>query len=113
MPERYVDYGTEPFVAINWHKVRYIRWLLDHYRHVVYADLDVVADPLWYLNAIAKVFPFAFQAEALRRFLPVLCWDSCPRGRRRSRFSYSTPRCSYDARSAEAPLSTNRIRWMR
>jgi hypothetical protein len=50
MPERYVDCGTEPFIAINWHKVRYIRWLLDHYRHVVYADLDVgsLADPLWY-----------------------------------------------------------------
>src|SRR3954469_12053940 len=41
MPERYVDYGTEPFIAVNWEKVRFIRWLLDRYRHVVYADLDV------------------------------------------------------------------------
>jgi len=76
MPERYVDYGTEPFIAINWHKVRYIRWLLDQYRHVVYADLDVgwLADPLWYLEAVARFYPLAFQTEALRRFPPVLCW---------------------------------------
>lgn len=96
MPERYVDYGTEPFIGINWARVRYVRWLSDQYRHVVYADLDVgwLADPLWYLNAIAKVFPLAFQTEALRRFPPVCCvGDSCPRGRRRSRFSYSTPCC--------------------
>src|SRR3954464_2425540 len=26
LPERYVDYGTEPFIAVNWEKVRYIRW---------------------------------------------------------------------------------------
>ena len=76
MPERYVDYGTEPFIAVNWEKVRYIRWLLDRYRHVVYADLDVgwLADPLWYLDAITKFFPLAFQTEGLRRFPPVLCW---------------------------------------
>src|SRR5512140_2731072 len=35
-PDGYVDYGTEAFIAINWEKVRYIRWLLDRYRHVVY-----------------------------------------------------------------------------
>ena len=76
IPEGYVDYGTEPFIAINWEKVRYIRWLLDRYRHVVYADLDVgwLADPLWYLDAVAKFFPLAFQTEGLRRFPPVLCW---------------------------------------
>lgn len=76
MPERYVDYGTEPFIAVNWQKVRYIRWLLDRYRHVVYADLDVgwLADPLWYLDAVAKFFPLAFQTEGLRRFPPILCW---------------------------------------
>ena len=76
MPDRYVDYGTEPFIAVNWEKVRYIRWLLDRYRHVVYADLDVgwLADPLWYLDAVAKFFPLAFQTEGLRRFPPVLCW---------------------------------------
>jgi hypothetical protein len=75
MPEHYVDYGTEPFIAVNWEKVRYLRWLLDHYRHVVYADLDVgwLADPLWYLDAIGKTFPLAFQTEALPRFPPVLC----------------------------------------
>ena len=76
MPDQYVDYGTAPFVAINWEKVRYIHWLLGQYRHVVYADLDVgwLADPLWYLDAIGKVFPLAFQTEAVRRFPPVLCW---------------------------------------
>lgn len=76
MPERYVDYGTEPFIAVNWEKVRYIRWLLDRYRHVVYADLDVgwLADPLWYLDAVTKFFPLAFQTEGVRRFPPVLCW---------------------------------------
>src|SRR3954468_23335694 len=76
MPERYADYGTEPFIAVNWEKVRYIRWLLDRYRHVIYADLDVgwLADPLWYLDEIGKVFPLAFQSEALPRFPPVLCW---------------------------------------
>jgi len=44
--------------------------LLDRYRHVVYADLDVgwLADPLWYLDAVAKFYPLAFQTEALRRF---------------------------------------------
>jgi hypothetical protein len=68
-PERYVDYGTEPFIAINWHKVRYIRWLLDQYRHVVYADLDVgwLADPLWYLTAISRCFRL-LPDRALRRF---------------------------------------------
>jgi Nucleotide-diphospho-sugar transferase len=76
LPEHYVDYGTEPFIEINWEKVRYIRWLLDHYRHVVYADLDVgwLSDPLWYLQSVAETFPLAFQTEACRRFPPVLCW---------------------------------------
>ena len=75
-PDHYFNYGTEPFIAVNWEKVRYIRWLLDRYRHVVYADLDVgwLADPLWYLDAVAKFYPLAFQTEALRRFPPVLCW---------------------------------------
>lgn len=72
----YAEYGTEPFIAINWAKVRFLRWLLQRYRHVVYADLDVgwLADPLWYLDAIARIFPLAFQTEGLRRFPPVLCW---------------------------------------
>ena len=76
MPDRYADYGTEPFIAVNWAKVRYLRWLLDRYRHVVYADLDVgwLADPLWYLDRITKFFPLAFQTESVRRFPPVLCW---------------------------------------
>lgn len=76
MLDHYVDYGTELFVALNWAKVRYIRWLLDRYRHVVYADLDVgwLADPLWYLDAVASFYPLAFQTEALQRFPPVLCW---------------------------------------
>ncbi len=76
LPEHYVDYGTESFIEINWEKVRYIRWLLDHYRHVVYADLDVgwLSDPLWYLQSVAETFPLAFQTEACRRFPPVLCW---------------------------------------
>lgn len=76
LPDRYSDYGTDPFIEINWAKVHYLRWLLDRYRHVVYADLDVgwLADPLWYLDAIARFFPLAFQTEGLRRFPPVLCW---------------------------------------
>lgn len=76
VPLLYSDYGSEAFIAINWHKVRYIRWLLDRYRHVVYADLDIgwLADPLGYLRAVAEVFPLAFQSEAVRRFPPVLCW---------------------------------------
>jgi hypothetical protein len=76
IPVLYSDYGSEAFIKINWHKVRYIRWLLDRYRHVVYADLDVgwLADPLWYLRAVAEIFPLAFQSEAVRRFPPVLCW---------------------------------------
>jgi hypothetical protein len=76
LPDRYSDYGTGPFVEINWAKVYYLRWLLDRYRHVVYADVDVgwLADPLWYLDAIARFFPLAFQTEGLRRFPPVLCW---------------------------------------
>jgi len=75
LPDGYVDYGTDAFIAINWEKVRYIRWLLDRYRHVVYADLDVgwLADPLWYLQSVAQIFPLAFQTEACRRFTPVLC----------------------------------------
>src|SRR5436190_23506847 len=31
MPQNYVEYGTGPFIAVNWEKVRYIRWLLDRY----------------------------------------------------------------------------------
>jgi Nucleotide-diphospho-sugar transferase len=107
MPERYVDYGTEPFIAINWHKVRYIRWLLDQYRHVVYADLDVgwLAEPLWYLNAIAKVFPLAFQTEALRRFPPVLCWGFLSaRSSEVTLQLLDTMLRDYEARPAEAPL---------
>lgn len=76
MPNCYVDYGTEAFIAINWSKVRYLRWLLQRYDHVVYADVDVgwLADPLWYLESIARDFPLAFQTEAVRRFPPVFCW---------------------------------------
>src|SRR5438045_9513508 len=37
VPAGYVEYGTEPFIAINWVKVRYLRWLLEQYSHVVYA----------------------------------------------------------------------------
>src|SRR4051812_13267351 len=76
IPVIYSDYGSEAFIAINWHKVRYIRWLLDRYRHVVYADLDVgwLADPLWYLDKVAETFPLAFQSETIRRFPPVFCW---------------------------------------
>jgi len=68
LPDGYVDYGTDAFIA---------RWLLDRYRHVVYADLDVgwLADPLWYLQFVAQVFSLAFQTEACRRFPPVLCWE--------------------------------------
>lgn len=76
MPTCYVDYGTEAFIAINWSKVRYLRWLLQRYDHVVYADIDIgwLADPLWYLQAVARHFPLAFQTEAVRRFPPVFCW---------------------------------------
>lgn len=76
MPNSYVDYGTEAFIAINWSKVRYLRWLLQRHDHVVYADVDVgwLADPLWYLQFIARQFPLAFQTEAVRRFPPVFCW---------------------------------------
>jgi hypothetical protein len=76
MPERYVEYGTEAFLAINWAKVRYLRWLLEQHRHVVYADLDVawLSDPLWYLQSVARHYPLAFQTEAVRRFPPVCCW---------------------------------------
>ena len=72
----YADYGSLDFVAINWAKVRYLRWLLDKHRHVVYSDIDVVwlSDPLWYLQRVAEHFPLAFQSEALRQFPPVLCW---------------------------------------
>jgi len=108
MPERYADYGTEPFIAVNWEKVRYIRWLLDRYRHVVYADLDVgwLADPLWYLEAVARFFPLAFQTEALRRFPPVLCWGFIS-----ARSSQVTLRlldamlADYDARLPGQPLA--------
>lgn len=73
---RYADFGTEAFIAINWSKVRYLRWLLERYDHVVYADVDVawLADPLWYLQSVARHFPLAFQTEAVRRFPPVFCW---------------------------------------
>jgi hypothetical protein len=76
MPNGYADYGTEAFIAINWSKVRYLRWLLQQYDHVVYADVDVgwLADPLWYLQSVARQFPLAFQTEAVRRFPPVFCW---------------------------------------
>ena len=74
-PEHYANYGTEPFVAVVWEKIRYVRWLLDRYSHVVYADLDVgwLADPLWYLAAVGEIYPLAFQTEAQRRFPPILC----------------------------------------
>lgn len=72
----YVEYGTPAFIAINWAKVRYLRRLLEQFHHVVYADVDVawLADPLWYLRAVAGQYPLAFQTEAVRRFPPVCCW---------------------------------------
>jgi hypothetical protein len=72
----YVEYGTPAFISINWAKVRYLRWLLEQFRHVVYADVDVawLGDPLWYLKAVARQYPLAFQTEAVRRFPPVCCW---------------------------------------
>ena len=72
----YSDYGTEAFRSINWTKVRYLRWLLQQHRHVVYADVDVawLRDPLWYLQAVARRFPIAFQTEGVPRFPPVFCW---------------------------------------
>jgi len=74
--EGYVEYGTPAFISINWAKVRYLRWLLQQYRQVVYADVDVawLADPLWYLQAVGRHYPLAFQTEAVRRFPPVCCW---------------------------------------
>jgi hypothetical protein len=76
MPQRYAQYGSPEFVSINWTKVRYLRWLLGQHRHVVYADVDVawLGDPLWYLQAVARHYPLAFQTEGVRRFPPVLCW---------------------------------------
>jgi hypothetical protein len=76
MPQGYVEYGTQAFIAINWAKVRYLRWLLEDYRHVVYADIDVawLSDPLWYLQSVARHYSLAFQTEAVRRFPPVSCW---------------------------------------
>jgi Nucleotide-diphospho-sugar transferase len=72
----YVEYGTPAFVSINWVKVRYLQWLLEQHRHVVYADVDVawLGDPLWYLQSVARCYPLAFQTEAVRRFPPVCCW---------------------------------------
>ncbi len=74
--DTYVEYGTPAFVAINWAKVRYLKWLSAQYRHVVYADVDIgwLGDPLWYLQAVARQYPLAFQTEAVRRFPPVFCW---------------------------------------
>jgi len=106
MPEHYFDYGTEPFIAVNWEKVRYIRWLLDRYRHVVYADLDVgwLADPLWYLDAVTKFFPLAFQTEALRRFPPVLCWGFLSAlSSNTTRTLLDTMLCDYNARPRDLP----------
>ena len=76
MPQRYAHYGSPDFVAINWMKVRYLRWLLRQHRHVVYADVDVawLGDPLWYLQSVARHYPLAFQTEGVRQFPPVLCW---------------------------------------
>jgi hypothetical protein len=112
MPERYVDYGTEPFIAVNWEKVRYIRWLLDHYRHVVYADLDVgwIADPLWYLGDVAKFFPLAFQTEGLRRFPPVLCWGFLSAlSSNTTRRLLDTMLWDYDARPRDQPSVDEQI----
>jgi len=76
MPQQYAPYGTPDFVSINWTKVRYLRWLLEQHRHVVYADVDVawLGDPLWYLQSVALHYPLAFQTEGIRQFPPVLCW---------------------------------------
>lgn len=106
MPEQYADYGTEPFIAVNWAKVRYLRWLLGHYRHVVYADLDVgwLADPLWYLDAIAGIFPLAFQTEGLRRFPPVLCWGFLSAKSSKTTLKlFDTMLADYDSRSPGQP----------
>jgi Nucleotide-diphospho-sugar transferase len=72
----YVEYGTPAFASINWTKVRYLRWLMEQHRHVVYADVDVawLDDPLWYLQSVARHYPLAFQTEAVRCFPPVCCW---------------------------------------
>ena len=79
MPQRYAHYGSPDFVAINWMKVRYLRWLLRQHRHVVYADVDVawLGDPLWYLQSVARHYPLAFQTEGVRQFPPRIVLGIC------------------------------------
>lgn len=72
----YASFGTPSFTDISWKKVFFIRQLIGHHPHVVYADLDVswIRNPLPYLIEVALVFPIAVQTEGLPRFPPAFCW---------------------------------------
>ena len=72
----YASFGTPSFTDISWEKVLFIRQLIGHHSHVVYADLDVswIRNPLPYLIEVAQVFPIAVQTEGLPRFPPAFCW---------------------------------------
>ena len=73
--EKYRSFGSSEFTDISWKKIFFVRQLLEHHAHVVYADLDVswIRNPLPYLTEIALVYPMAFQTEGLPRFPPAVC----------------------------------------
>ncbi|MDO9564234.1 MAG: putative nucleotide-diphospho-sugar transferase [Bradyrhizobium sp.] len=73
--EGYASFGTPSFTEISWKKIHFIRQLIGHHSHVVYADLDVswIRNPLPYLIEVALVFPIAVQTEGLPRFPPAIC----------------------------------------
>jgi hypothetical protein len=73
--ETYRSFGSREFTDISWKKIFFIRQLLEHHAHVVYADLDVswIRNPLPYLTEVALVYPMAFQTEGLPRFPPAVC----------------------------------------
>jgi hypothetical protein len=73
--EKYRSFGSREFTEISWKKIFFIRQLLEHRGHVVYADLDVswIRNPLPYLTEVALVYPMAFQTEGLPRFPPAFC----------------------------------------
>ena len=73
--EKYRSFGSRAFTDISWKKIFFVRQLLEHHAHVVYADLDVswIRNPLPYLTEVALVYPMAFQTEGLPRFPPAVC----------------------------------------
>src|SRR5258708_1813109 len=108
MPPHYVDYGTEPFITVNWEKVRYIRWSMPT---LMSAGLPI---PCGISTPSQKFFRSPSRPRACGGFRRCCAGDFCPHDHPISRWNCSTP-CfgSTTAGRLKRRSSTSRICWTR